>query len=61
MRIKDKVVIITGSGSGIGKVTALLFAREGGKLVVADVNDKAGRIQHKRSGKTEEMLPQSRD
>jgi NAD(P)-dependent dehydrogenase (short-subunit alcohol dehydrogenase family) len=34
MRIKDKVVIITGSGSGIGKETALLFAREGGKLVV---------------------------
>jgi 3-oxoacyl-[acyl-carrier protein] reductase len=42
MRIKDKVVIITGSGSGIGKETALLFAREGAKLVVADVNDKAG-------------------
>jgi NAD(P)-dependent dehydrogenase (short-subunit alcohol dehydrogenase family) len=34
MRIKNKVVIITGSGSGIGKETALLFAREGGKLVV---------------------------
>jgi len=42
MRVKDKVVIITGSGSGIGKETALLFSREGGKLVVADVNDKAG-------------------
>lgn len=42
MRIKDKVVLITGSASGIGKETALLFAREGGKLVVADVNDKAG-------------------
>jgi 3-oxoacyl-[acyl-carrier protein] reductase len=42
MRVKDKVVIITGSGSGIGKETALLFAREGAKLVVADVNEKAG-------------------
>ena len=42
MRIKDKVVIITGSGGGIGKETALLFAKEGAKVVVADVNEKGG-------------------
>ncbi len=42
MRVKDKVVIITGGGSGIGKETGLLFAREGAKVVVADVNEKAG-------------------
>jgi 3-oxoacyl-[acyl-carrier protein] reductase len=42
MRVKDKVVIITGSGGGIGKETALLFAKEGAKVVVADVNEKGG-------------------
>ncbi len=42
MRLKNKVVIITGAGSGIGRETALLFAKEGAKVVVADVNEKAG-------------------
>ncbi|MFZ3385284.1 MAG: 3-oxoacyl-ACP reductase FabG [Candidatus Methanoperedens sp.] len=42
MRVKDKVVIITGGGSGIGRETGILFAREGSKVVVADVNEKAG-------------------
>src|SRR5215469_10975561 len=36
MRLKDKVCIITGGGSGIGRATALLFAGEGARLVVAD-------------------------
>jgi len=57
MRIKDNVVIITGSGSGIGKETALLFAREGGKLVVADVNDKAGEETAERDKERQEEMP----
>ncbi len=42
MRVKDKVTIITGAGSGIGRGTALLFAGEGAKVVVADMNRKGG-------------------
>lgn len=42
MRLKDKVVIITGAGSGIGRETAQLFAQEGAKVVVGDVNEKGG-------------------
>ena len=36
MRLKDKAAIITGAGSGIGRASALLFAEEGAKVVVAD-------------------------
>ena len=43
MRVENKVVIITGAASGIGRQTALLFAREGAKVVVADLNEKGGR------------------
>jgi len=40
MRYKDKIVLITGSGSGIGKAAAIAFAKEGGTLVVSDINEK---------------------
>lgn len=43
MRLHDKVAIITGAGWGIGRVSALLFAREGAKVVVADIAEAAGR------------------
>src|SRR3990172_12833309 len=40
MDLKDKVVVITGSAGGIGKVMALAMAQEGGKIVVADRRDQ---------------------
>ncbi len=42
MRLKDKVAIVTGAGSGIGQATAELFAEEGARVVVADVDPKGG-------------------
>ena len=42
MYLKDKVVIITGAASGIGRATAILFAQEGAKVVVIDINDASG-------------------
>ena len=41
MRLKDKVAVITGAASGIGKEIATTFAREGGKVVIADLDQKA--------------------
>ena len=41
MKLKDKVCIVTGAASGIGKEIALTDAREGGKVVIADMNKPA--------------------
>ena len=36
MRLQNKVAMITGAGTGMGRATAILFAQEGAKVVVAD-------------------------
>lgn len=41
MRLADKVSVVTGAGSGIGRAAALLFAREGASVVVADLDREA--------------------
>ena len=41
MRLKDKVAIVTGAASGIGHEIAKTFAREGARVVIADINQKA--------------------
>ena len=42
-RLKDKVAIVTGAGSGIGAATARLMAEEGASVLVADIDDLAAR------------------
>ena len=42
MKLENKVAIITGGGSGIGQTSSILFAREGAKIVVVDINEDGG-------------------
>src|SRR6266446_10342489 len=41
MRLKNKVAIVTGAASGIGKEIAAIFAREGAMVAIADLDQKA--------------------
>lgn len=42
MRFKDKICLVTGGGSGIGRATCERFAQEGGRVVVVDLNEEHG-------------------
>ncbi len=46
MRFESKSIIVTGAGSGIGRAAALLFASEGGKVIVADKTEGADETAH---------------
>ena len=50
MRLKDKIAIVTGGASGMGASTARIFAREGAKVVISDVNDRDGEALAKEIG-----------
>src|SRR5689334_11601885 len=40
--LENKVAVVTGGGSGIGKAISVLYAKEGAKIVVTDVNEQGG-------------------
>ncbi len=41
MKFHQKTIVVTGAGSGIGRATALCFAKEGANVVIADINLEA--------------------
>ena len=47
-RLANKVTVITGGGNGIGRATALLFAKEGASIVVADIQEDLSLIHIRR-------------
>ncbi len=43
MRLRDKVAVVTGGASGIGKAICLALAREGARIAVVDIDDRKGK------------------
>ena len=51
-RVQDKVAIVTGGASGVGRADAILLAREGAKVILTDINEKDGaRVEAEIAGK----------
>ena len=51
MRLKDKIALITGAGSGIGRATAQCFAAEGATVIATDLNQNEALITEEMIGK----------
>ena len=51
-RVADKVVLVTGAGSGIGRAAAKLLAAEGATVIVSDINQPGGLETVHRIGRT---------
>ena len=57
MKLQNKTALITGAAVGIGRTTALLFAKEGARLVLADMNiEKLESVKHELAKYTDEVF-----
>ena len=43
MRLQNKIALVTGGATGIGAATAVMYAREGAKVIIADLNEADGK------------------